>query len=162
MDTCILWEIRSRSVEQIVNHLPSKEGLSLPRWGSRCVCEEESPSCPGWHTFLPKRAEEVPRRHKPQIPAGTNPNLTPWILGICLTFWDSWWVRTSGWHLASLSKCGMAGCSRAAPSSLVASADTTLSQDTAGASQNLQLLNTVRNWFRVLFVPNFVGVLQLP
>lgn len=46
MDTCILWEIRSRSVEQTVHHLPSKEGLSLPRWGSRCECEEESPSWP--------------------------------------------------------------------------------------------------------------------
>lgn len=60
----------------------------------------------------------------------------------------------------------MPGYTRTAPStelgSLVPCADTTLSQDTVGASQNLELLNIVRIYFRVLFVLNFVAVVQLP
>lgn len=60
----------------------------------------------------------------------------------------------------------MAGHIRTAPSmelrSLVASADATHSQDTEGASQNLELLNIVRNGFRVVFVLSFVDVVQLP
>lgn len=60
----------------------------------------------------------------------------------------------------------MAGHIRTAPSmelrSLVASADATRSQDTEGASQNLELLNIVRNGFRVVFVLSFVDVVQLP
>lgn len=158
MDTFILWETRSWSVSKDRIVFPKIGDYPSLRWGwQRRFCPSAGGSAAVSVNPSPISADkpEISRRGfwKSDSPLGT--------LG-------EWQPHDDAW-LHFLTRCGslgMPGDTRTAPSmelgSLVACVHTVHSQDTGRASQNLKLLNIIRNYFRVPFALNFVGVVQLP